>query len=65
MPQRHAKQTQSLEERLAEEADRLRNEARGTPPGYEREELIRRARRAETASHMNQWPTSPGLQSPK
>jgi hypothetical protein len=65
MQRRRIKQTQSLEERLVEEADRLRNEAKGTPPGFEREELIRRARRAEAASHMNQWLTSAGLQPPK
>jgi hypothetical protein len=49
MQLRHSKQTQTLEERLAEEADRLRKEARGTPPGVEREGLIRRARHSETA----------------
>ena len=65
MQRRRIAQTQTLEERLAEEADRLRNEARGTPPGVDREDLLRRARRAETASHMNQWLSSPGLQSPK
>jgi hypothetical protein len=65
MQRRRIAQTQTLEERLAEEADRLRNEARGTPPGVDREDLLRRARRAETASHMNQWLSSPGLQAPK
>jgi hypothetical protein len=65
MQRRRFKQTQTLDERLAEEADRLRSEAKGTPPGIEREELIRRARRAETAAQMNQWLTSPGLQPPK
>ena len=62
---RRFKQSQSLEERLAEEADRLRKEAGAMPPGGEHDELIRRARRAETASQMNEWLTSPGLQSPK
>jgi len=65
MQRRRFKQTLSLEQRLAEEADRLRQEAKGTPPGAKREELIRRARRVETASHMNRWLTSPGLQPPK
>jgi hypothetical protein len=65
MQRRRFKQNQPLEERLAEEADRLRSEAKGTPPGIEREELMRRARRAETAVHMNQWLSSPGLQPPK
>lgn len=64
MQRRRIKQTQSLEERLAEEADRLRKEAGALPPSSERDELIRRARRAETASQMNEWLTSPGLQPP-
>jgi hypothetical protein len=59
------KQTQTIEERLAEEASRLREEARGTPPGIERDKLIRRARQAETAARVNGWLTSPGLQPPK
>jgi hypothetical protein len=61
---RRFKQTQSLEERLSEEAARLRKEARGTPPGVERERLIRRARQAETASHMSEWLSSSGLRAP-
>jgi hypothetical protein len=62
---RRFKHTQSLEARLSEEAKRLREEARLLPPGAEREELIRKARRAEMAAHMNEWLTSPGLQPPK
>jgi hypothetical protein len=54
-----------LGERLAEEARRLRAQARGTPPGVERERLLRLARQAETGSKMTEWLTSPGLQSPK
>jgi predicted trehalose synthase len=59
------KQTAPLDQRLQEEAKRLRKEAQGTPPGIERNNLIRRARQAETASQMNEWLTSPGLASPK
>jgi hypothetical protein len=62
---RRITQTQSLDQRLTEEAARFRKEARGTPPGAERERLIRLARRAETACHMNEWLNSPGLQQPK
>ena len=53
-----------LDNHLSEEAERLRKEARGTPPGVERDRLIRRARRAETASHMSEWLSSQGLQPP-
>jgi hypothetical protein len=62
---RRFKQTVSLEERLAEEAKWLREEAKLLPPGAEREALIRRARQAETGSHMSEWLSSPGLQPPK
>jgi hypothetical protein len=40
-------------------------EARGTPPGAEREKLMRRARQAETTAHMQEWLASPGLQGPR
>ena len=62
MQRRRFIQTQSLEERLAEEAKRLREKAKSLPPGAAREALIRRARQAETGSHMSQWLSSPGLQ---
>ena len=54
-----------LDQRLEEQAKRLRKEAKGTPPGVEREKLIRQARQAETAAHMDKWLTSPGLQAPR
>jgi hypothetical protein len=65
MQRRRDKQTVSFEERLAQEAYRFREQAKTLPPGAEREELIRKARQAETASHLNEWLTSPGLQPPK
>lgn len=65
MERRRFEQTAPPDQRLTEQAERLRKEARGTPPGIERDQLIRRARRAETALHMNEWLTSPGLQPPK
>ena len=64
MQRRRFKQTLSLEERLAQEATRLRDEARLLPPGAEREALLRKARQAETGSHMSEWLSSPGLQPP-
>jgi hypothetical protein len=63
--QRRFKQTETPEQQLLQEAAKLRKEAQGTPPGIERDRLIRRARLAETASHMRGWLTSPGLQPPK
>jgi len=52
-------------QRLSEEAAKLRDEALGTPPGVERERLLRRAQEAEFASQLNGWLNSPGLQPPK
>jgi len=64
MERRRFKQTTSLDQRLTEQAERLRKEAQGTPPGVKRDKLIRQARQAETASHMQEWLTSRGLQAP-
>ena len=64
MQRRRLKQTTSLEERLAAEAKRLRETAESLPPGIEREHAIRKARQAETGSHINDWLRSPGLQPP-
>ena len=66
MPKRYRmKHTATFEERLAEQARDLRELAKAMPPGVEREALIRRARQAETAVHINEWLTSPGLSPPK
>ena len=62
---RRFEQIDPLDKRLSEDAERLRKEARGTPPGVERDRLIRRARFLETASHMSEWLSSPGLQPPR
>lgn len=62
---RRFKQTVSLEERLAEETKRLREQADLPPPGAVRDAALRKARQAETGSHMSEWLRSPGLQAPK
>ena len=62
---RRAKHQKTFEERLADEAIRFREAANEAPPGLARELLMRRARQAETASHMNEWLKSPGLQPPE
>jgi len=45
--------TQIFEQLLAEEAARFRKAAEETRPGFARELLMKRARQAETASHMS------------
>jgi hypothetical protein len=62
---RRIKQQVPLDQCLDEEAKRLRKEAKLAPPGIEREKLIRRARQAEVAAHINNWLTSAGLQAPR
>lgn len=59
------KHIQSLETRLVDEAKRLREEAKLLPPGAPREEIIRKARQAETGSRITEWLTSPGLRPPE
>lgn len=53
-----------LEELLADEAKRLRENAELLPPGIERERAIRKARQAETGAHISAWLNSPGLRAP-
>lgn len=56
----------TFKELLAEEARRFKEAAEKQPAGSTaRELLLRRAQQAETASHINNWLTSPGLQQPK
>ena len=62
---RRFKQTETFEQRLAQEAIRFRTAAEELPPGTARELLMRRARQAETASHMSDWLRSPGLRPPQ
>jgi len=68
MPQqrRRIKHEKTFQERLADEAVRLKEAAERLPPGSHAQELLlRRARQAETAAHIDEWLTSPGLQPPK
>jgi hypothetical protein len=66
MPERRRfKQKISLQDRLAAFAKDVREKASPLPPGIEKDDLLRRARQADTASHLNEWANSPGLQPPK
>ena len=64
MKRRRFKQTQTLHQRLAEEAAHLRAEARTLAPGHRREMLLRRARQDEMAMQIDAWLNSPGLRAP-
>lgn len=62
---RRFKQTQTLEERLTAEAKSLRDEAASLPFGLARDAALRKARQAETGSHMTEWLSSHGLKTPE
>ena len=51
LKRRRFKQTDTLEQRLVEEANRLREEAKLLPPGAVRDATIRKARQADAAIH--------------
>ncbi|WP_082770644.1 hypothetical protein [Bradyrhizobium sp. CCH5-F6] len=64
LTRRRSRQMDPLEARLAAEAERLREQAGSLPPGPARDEMLRKARQAETGSQMSEWLRSPGLQPP-
>ena len=64
MQRRSFKNTLTFPDRLGKEAERLRQEAETKPPGRERDELLRKARQADLAAHIDEWVSSPGLKPP-
>lgn len=54
--------TQQKWKKMAKDA---REKAEKLPPGPEREALMKEARQLDTAVHMDEWASSPGLRSPK
>jgi hypothetical protein len=62
---RRFKQTVSLQDRIAEWAVGVREQAKEMQPGQERDELLKKLRQAESAMHMDKWAKSPGPQSPE
>jgi hypothetical protein len=65
MQRRRIIQTASLKDRLASFAKELKAKATQLRPGPERDALLKRVRRADTASQIDEWANSPGLQPPK
>jgi hypothetical protein len=55
----------TFNERGTQAAKDLEEQAWRLPPGPERDGMLRRARQMETASHMQEWLTSPGLRPPE
>jgi hypothetical protein len=54
----------SIEQKWRQQLEAAKSAAEKLPQGKEREDLLRKARQLETASHINQWLSSPGLQPP-
>jgi hypothetical protein len=59
----HWKQT--IKDRLVSFAKEMREKASLLPPGFEKDDLLRKASRADTACHLDEWANSPGLKPPK
>ncbi len=60
-----SKQTLSLRKRIELWAEKLRDQAAVLPPGREKEILMKKVRAASTASLVDAWANSRGLQPPK
>ena len=56
------RQAQSFKERLVSFTTDLRDQTAQLPAGAESEDMLRRARRAKVAAHLDDWVNSPGLQ---
>jgi hypothetical protein len=54
----------SIEQKWREQGEAFKQEAAQLPYGKERDESLRKARQLETASHINEWISSPGLTPP-
>ena len=61
---RRVKQAETLQETLARFAIVMRARAEALPPGTERDQLLKQARSADTAAHLDDWISSPGLRPP-
>ncbi len=52
-------------DRLVDEKKRLEAQLAELQPGPKRDQLLQKLRQLDTASHINEWLSSPGLQSPR
>ena len=62
---RRFKQSENLKDQLASFAKEAREKATRMPPCAEKDDLLRRARQADTAFHLDEWINSPGLRPPE
>jgi hypothetical protein len=62
--QRRRSVPHTFEENIATEKAKLEAQMAELKPGPEMDALRKKIRQLDTASHMNEWLSSPGLQSP-
>jgi hypothetical protein len=65
MQRRRRSISHRFEDQIAAEKARLEAQIAGVPPGPLRDMLRKKIRQLETASRINEWLSSPGLQPPK
>jgi hypothetical protein len=64
MQRRRRSDPHTFEDRIAAEKAELEAQVAKLRPGPQMDELLKKIRQLETASHMNEWLSSPGLQAP-
>ena len=62
--QRRRSPAHTFDDNIAAEKARLEVQMAGLTPGPQMDALRKKIRLLETASHMSEWLTSPGLQTP-
>jgi hypothetical protein len=64
MQRRRRSVPHTFEDNIAAEKSKLEAQVAGLKPGPQMDALRKKIRQLETASHMSEWLSSPGLQSP-
>jgi len=65
MQRRRRSTPHTFEERITAEKARLEAQVARLKPGPERDGVLKKISQLETAAHINEWLSSPGLQPPK
>jgi hypothetical protein len=63
--QRRRSVPHTFEENIAAEKAKLEAQVAKLTPGPQKDALLRKIRQLDTAAHMNEWLSSPGLQPPE
>jgi hypothetical protein len=63
--QRRPSKSHSFEKRLVAEKTHPAHQAEALLPGFAKEQLLQKIEPTETASRLDKWLSSPGLQAPR